>query len=296
MESNVIKNKYGFFELVVKPTTSELKKYYADKYYQQSQGSYQKKYSQEEITYVLNKLEQKEIIVNNFLENKLQKSGKFLDVGAGEGWALKYFSDNGWACTGLDYSEYGCSMHNPKCIGMLQVGDIYENIDQLILDQKRFDLVLLDNVLEHVIEPLVLLQKINQLVSKGGVLVIEVPNDFSILQQKLISDGMVSRPFWVVVPDHISYFCKDGLINLCNEAGWQNKDIIGDFPIDFNLINSLTNYVENKSVGGSCHVARVTIENLLHSVSPVKTNALYRALGNLGMGRQLIGFFQKMVN
>jgi SAM-dependent methyltransferase len=288
----VQRNRFGFYELISKPTQEELKKYYAEKYYQLSLSTYQHEYPEEEIAYIRNKLEQKYLAAQRFLPRREGRAPSFLDVGAGEGWALHYFGSKGWDCVGLDYSDFGCRTHNPASIGNLVVGDIYENINALLEQKRRFDLILLDNVLEHVLDPLALLRKIRGLVEDAGILIIEVPNDFSILQQHLLSHGYISRPFWLAIPDHISYFSREGLLAICDEAGWVTRDVLGDFPIDFNLFNEAANYVENRAVGKSCHGMRVAIENLLHSISPEKTNTLYRALAELGMGRQLIGFFQ----
>ena len=152
----------------------------------------------------------------------------------------------------------------------------------------------MDNVLEHVVDPFLLLKKIKLLASQNAILMIEVPNDFSVLQIDLYEREFVKKPFWVVTPDHISYFNRDGLINLCKEAGWEVQDILTDYPIDFSLFNINTNYVLNPAVGKSCHRERIMIENLMHHISPTKTIEFYRALAELGLGREIIGFFKNI--
>lgn len=288
------KNQFGFYEVVEKPSAEELKNYYSEKYYQTpSSSTYHKVYPDAELRYIRNKLEQKYAILNNLLEGGQKGPLGFLDVGAGEGWALSFFKEKGWQCTGLDFSRFGCQTHNPACLSDLVTGDIYENLVSLMEEKRSFDVILLDNVLEHVLEPLALLVKLRGLVRPGGILVLEVPNDCSVLQQHLLEIGHISRPFWVAVPDHLSYFNRIGLLNLCLAAGWEGRDFVGDFPIDFNLLNPATNYVEDRGAGKACHQTRVSIENLLHEISIEKTNDFYRALAELGLGRQLIGFFQE---
>ncbi len=287
------KNRFGFYELAAKPSALELGRYYAQKYYQDSCSTYQKVYPEEELRYVRNKLRQKYAILGKLLPGRQAGPPAFLDVGAGEGWALSFFREKGWRCTGLDYSQFGCQTHNPSCLADLVTGDIYENLAALQEAKRRFDVILLDNVLEHVLEPLELLAKLRGLVRPAGVLVIEVPNDCSALQQHLLERGYIARPFWVAVPDHISYFNRDGLLALCQAAGWEVRDLVGDFPIDLNLFNPATNYVEDRGAGKACHRTRVAVENLLHGISPEKTNDLYRVLAELGLGRQIIGFFQE---
>ena len=293
MHKLVNKNRFGFFELADKPTPDRLSKYYAEKYYQNAVGSYEKKYTAEEHAYLNNKIEQRYTIIVDLLAQTDHKGRTFLDVGCGEGWALKFFKDRAWDVWGLDYSKYGCETQNPAYLDNLYVGDIYTNIKSFIRAGCTFDCIWLDNVLEHVLDPLSLVTDCHSLIKGNGVLVIEVPNDFSAIQQHLLENGMISKEFWVVNPDHISYFNKEGLSALCDEAGWATKYVMGDYPIDFNLFNPHTNYIENSAVGKSCHQSRVVIENLLHAISVEKVNELYKAFAGLGLGRQIIAFFQK---
>jgi 2-polyprenyl-3-methyl-5-hydroxy-6-metoxy-1,4-benzoquinol methylase len=294
MFEKVVRNNHGFYTLKKLPTPNELEQYYSDKYYQNPQGSYQVNYSPEEIKYFNNKIAQKYIVILELLNPKFGfEKPSFLDVGCGEGWALKFFKEKLWEIIGLDYSTYGCEKHNPDCSGHIKSGEINANIDLLIKEKSQFDVIWLDNILEHVLDPFALLVKCNKLIKDRGIIVIEVPNDFSMLQRYLFNNGNITDPFWVAIPDHISYFNQEGLISLCKEAGWACKHFIVDFPIDLNLFNENTNYVQNKQVGKNCHQARVKIENFLHELSPEKTNKLYTVLAELGLGRELAGFFQK---
>ncbi|MNI35168.1 hypothetical protein D3C73_891810 [compost metagenome] len=193
----------------------------------------------------------------------------------------------------MDYSDFGCKIHNPECLDYLKIGDIYESVDMLIEKEEKFDCLWLDNVLEHVVDPLALLKKCANLISdEDGVLVIDVPNDFSVIQKLVYENDLISNPFWVGSPDHISYFNRDGLIAVCDAAGWSHKFSMGDYPIDLNILNENTNYIKDKSKGKSCHNQRVAIENLLFKISIEKTNKLYEAMAELGLGRSVIGFFQ----
>ena len=79
---------------------------------------------------------------------------------------------------------------------------------------------------------------------------------------------------------------------LVESAGWGVERLISDFPIDFNLFNPDSNYVEDPSRGKGCHQARVAIENLIHGISPDGANRLYEALAELGLGRQIVAFLK----
>lgn len=285
-------NRFGYRELKEKPTPEELDRYYSAKYYQDSKGHYAKAYEPEELRYFRTKLEQKRVVIDRLLPAG-RSPGTLLDIGAGEGWALAYFRELGWKTTGIDYSQAGCAQHNPHCLPDLKVGDIPTLIQGMLAAGEKFDVLWLDNVLEHLLDPLRSLREFRGLLRDGGLLILEVPNDFSALQEEAFAKGLISRRFWIAIPDHISYFNRDGLTALCAEAGWDKRFLMGDFPIDFNLFNPATNYIENKAAGRPSHMARVALENMLGGISVEKTVELYRQLAELGLGRQIVGFFSK---
>jgi len=290
MDSRVKRNSLGYYELVDKPSQEELEEYYRA-YYQNTKGAYENAYTDEEIAYVKNKIAQKYLTICQRLPKNNKQGHSLLDVGAGEGWALAYFKDRGWSVTGLDYNNYGCQKFNPKISKHLRTGDVYKGLVKLKAEGTKFSVIWLNNVLEHVLDPKTLLIELKDLMERKGILMIQVPNDFSVLQDHLIKQGHIEEPFWVVSPDHISYFTPDSLTRFCEKVGWKKITLIGDYPIDLNLINPNTNYAKDKTRGKSCHSARVEIENLLHKISPEKTITLYTALADLGLGRDITGYF-----
>ncbi len=290
MDERVARTEYGFYQLRKIPGADELEAYYAGKYYQEGLGSYETSYSDSEIRYIRNKIGQKHQIIQQLID-KEPAACRLLDVGCGEGWALDYFSREGWQVLGVDYSDYGCQANNPNCLPWMRRGDINVLLDELREGHASFDCVWLDNVLEHVIEPLDLLKTCRNLLHPKGVLVIEVPNDFSIVQEKLLAADKIDEPYWIAVPDHISYFSAPSLAALAAAAGFRAEKLLGDFPIEWFLFNEHSNYARDKSRGKACHLARIDIENLLNDISVEKANLLYEAFAGLGMGREITGYF-----
>jgi 2-polyprenyl-3-methyl-5-hydroxy-6-metoxy-1,4-benzoquinol methylase len=284
-------NKNGYYSLKEVPTDKELKEYYEKSYYQNERSSYSREYSQDEIKYFKNKIEQKAIVVEGMLPVEREKL-TLLDIGCGEGWALDHFQNRGWNVLGIDYSSYGCREHNPSIVDQVITGNIYEKLDDIIKEKEVFDCLWLDNVLEHVVHPDELLKQLQKLAKENTVLVVEVPNDFSAIQKAAIQNEIIEENFWVVTPDHISYFNSEGLAKLAESVGWACVDIITDFPIDFNLFNQNSNYINDRSKGKGCHFQRVQIENIIHSISPQLANEYYRSLAKLGLGRQITAFFK----
>lgn len=93
--------------------------------------------------------------------------GKVLDVGCGIGDML-HFRDN---ITGVDI--------NPVIVDALKKQDQEVHLMKegiLPFEEESFDSVLLDNVLEHILEPQSLLDEIRRVLKPGGTIIVGVPN------------------------------------------------------------------------------------------------------------------------
>lgn len=287
---NLIKNKYGYYSVQDIPSQVELEEYYAKKYYQEAEGGFEKEYSEAEVTYFKNKIAERAFILEKSLAQTSSLS--LLDVGCGEGWALSFFKKKGWDVLGLDYSSYACKKFNPDCFENFIAGDVYKNLESVIQEGRTFDVIWIDNVLEHVVDPEALINELKKLIKPNGIMVAEVPNDFSVIQNYLLDKKHIDRKYWIALPDHLSYFSKEGLENLFHANGWETITCIADYPIDWNLLNPNTNYIMDKSKGKSCHNERVEFENLIHQQSMDKVVNFYTSIADLGLGRVISGFFR----
>ncbi len=283
MYSQLIRHELGFMTVSEKPSSSDLQKYYSEKYYQQGLGSYDTSYTDEEISYFNAKIAQRYHLIKRYFKD----SGSFLDVGCGEGFALNFFKNKGWNSQGLDFSSAGVTAQNPQCINLLKTGNIFDLLSAEVESGKRYDIIWLQNVLEHVLDPVGLMRSLKQLILPSGGLIITVPNDFSLAQEGAMQKGHVAREFWVTPPDHLNYFNHRSLLNMTNVIGWDCLEILGDFPVDWFLFNPNSNYIEDKSLGKSAHFARVEIENILHKQPIDDLINFWAAAGRLGVGRDL---------
>lgn len=142
----LVRNELGFLEVSPKPTNEELKKYYNDKY-------------------AYRKIENARAYTDDELKNKLincqeleyfapATSKSLIDLGCGEGFFLDFFLRKGWEVRGIDFSDEGVQKNFPELLNRLQVGNLFDEIDELILKGERFDVVTCNNVLEHVLDPI----------------------------------------------------------------------------------------------------------------------------------------------
>jgi 2-polyprenyl-3-methyl-5-hydroxy-6-metoxy-1,4-benzoquinol methylase len=272
----------GFWELDPKPSKEELAGFYQKQYFDSK--NFEKKYSDEEFFHKqIPYMEAEQVALEHGIRN-----GQFLDVGCGEGFSLNYFSKKGWEVQGTDYSKDGVERHFPEMSKNLATGDTEELLNQFVSQGRKFDLIVLNNVLEHLLKPLETLKVLSSLVSKNGLVRAQVPNDFSKLQMKALELGLIDRKFWIAPHEHMSYFERDSLIKSFQASGFKNTEVLSDFPIDFNLMNPDSNYIQNPEKGKNCHLQRIRIENLLARTSAKDLVAFRRGCGQAGLGRNII--------
>jgi 2-polyprenyl-3-methyl-5-hydroxy-6-metoxy-1,4-benzoquinol methylase len=292
MDQRLKRHPLGYWEIANKPTSQELQRYYADKYYQEGKGSYELVYTKDELSYFQAKFEQRSVILDRYLSQSSGGRGTLLDVGCGEGYALAFFRKLGWSVKGLDFSSAGVESKNPECVDVLVTGDIFALLKAEIAAGKVYNVVWLQNVLEHVIDPLDLLKSLRTLISPGGLAVITVPNDCSITQCGALGNQHIDSAFWVAPPDHLTYFDHNSLSNIVNETGWECVEMLGDFPVDWFLFHPGSNYVRDRSVGKAAHKARVQIENLIHKQPIEDVLRFWSATAKVGLGRDITAFLR----
>lgn len=281
---------WGFKRLADVPSQDELSEYYATRYYQEDMSIYQGSYDELESRYLAMLIERKHRAVQAFAP-EVPSVGRYLDVGCGEGFSMAYFQRCGWEVFGLDFSIAGLRNHHPELEPVVTAGDLFELLDSVMTSGDTFDVVWLDNVLEHVRDPLELLSRLRRIVSTSGALVVEVPNDFSVVQQDLAARGLIEANSWVFPPDHISYFSRAGLTALAGSAGWRERGVTTNVPIDWFLYHPGSNYYADPTVGKDTHRARMMIEMLIGEQEPAKVLNLGSALADLGLGREIMAVF-----
>lgn len=270
------------------PTQEYLNDYYSSKYYQNPQGTYQTNYSKQEEDQRNLRIQLFEEFVEIRIKDSMQSEKSFLDVGCGEGFFLSHFKSLGWRISGIDFSVHGVRENNPDLESFITQGDIYLSLQNLKVSNLKYDLIFLGNVLEHVLNPVELIDILVHLLNSGGLLCVTVPNDFSDLQEHFIKDGVVARPYWLNFPDHLNYFSLDTLEKFLRDRNLKVLDHFCDFPIEWYLENPNSNYVNDPSKGKAAHLSRVVLDQMINAHSNKEAKlAFWRSLAELGFGRAI---------
>lgn len=283
---NVELTEDGYWRVQSLPTSDELAAYYAGRYYQEARGSYEHNYGESELRHIRGKI----ALRWSLAAQGQVVPGRLLDVGCGEGFVLAHGAASGWSVRGIDFSDAGLRGQHPQLLPYLTTGDLFACLEDEISKGVTYEIVWLQNVLEHVIDPIVLLRQLKALTAPGGCLVVTVPNDFSRLQHVAMTTGLIDSCFWIALPDHLNYFSADSLRSVATRTGWLCRDLLGDFPVDWFLFNAQSNYVADRSKGKSAHHARIALENLILEADPREATAFFAGLARVGMGRDLTAF------
>ncbi len=274
----------GWRTVEPKPSAEALKAFYAAEYFQQSHGTYAQAYTGQELVH-------RDLLARLMLTAIAQASGEpgkdLLEIGAGEGWFLKAADAAGYNVRGLDFSADGMSRNNPAFLDRLTTGDAFENLDALIAAGSAADVCVMEHVLEHVVDPEGLLERLPRVLNPGGVVAITVPNDFSPIQLMARETGAVPRDFWLAPPQHLNYFSAESLVRLIERKGFAVRLAFASFPIDWYLMHPGSNYVAEPAAGKPAHRARMAIDLMLAEQGLDKWLELSRALFACGAGRSL---------
>lgn len=215
------------------------------------------------------------------------KNYEALDIGCGEGHLLKKFTQRKIKVTEIDFNNFSISRFNPSVLSKFKKGDVMQLIHQYNLEGKKFDVIFLTHVIEHVLDPRKLLQLIYQIINENGYLVASVPNDMSQLQISLNEKKLYKKDYFVRFPDHLHYFTAISLKSLLDKSQFEFVDGIADFPIERFLSNKHSNYAINAQLGKEAHHARVCLEYLINTGDTNKAAQFWRSLFEIVQGRSI---------
>lgn len=172
--------------------------------------------------------------------NKVQKNkrnGSILDIGCGEGSFLEEMEKRGFECYGLETSKAGITASRKKGIV------VYEDIQKI---KRKFDVITLWHVFEHITNPLFYLKTIRKLLNKNGQLIIAVPN-FDSWQSKIGRNVW----FYLVLPRHVFQYTHETIKYLLSKGRFKVIKV-QHFSLEYNpfgfmqtFLNLITRDINN---------------------------------------------------
>lgn len=130
-----------------------------------------------------------------------------LQLGSSDGYTLSRFREAGSSRVvgvepGIPSCEFARRCYNVDCI--------LGTAEDFVLNE-RFELIVLTHILEHLYDPIPVLQKLHSHIAPNGYLLIEVP----------LWERMDKQPIGVLSFEHLNYFCESTLLWTLYSAGYE---------------------------------------------------------------------------
>jgi len=153
---------------------------------------------------------------------------RLLDVGAGAGLFLASARDAGWQVEGVEIAEYG-PIYARQHFGLEVVhGTIH---DAGFLDE-HFDVVMLQDTIEHITNPRELLEEANRILRPGGAVILSTPNYDSLGRRLLGTAWALMNPL-----EHLHLFNMQAMLRLFEVTGFAPYRLETDAYVNPNFVH-----------------------------------------------------------
>ena len=171
--------------------------------YTSANSNYSRKYWEK---YFLN-------IKKNLLVNK---KTKILEIGSNDGYLLKQFKKVTKNILGIDASKFMTELANKNGIRTKNLIFDLKNSSQCLLNGKKIDVIIANNVLNHSNDPLNFIKGIKNIIDNKGTFIFELPYWVHLVKEK---------KFDQIYHEHVSYFTVKYSKYLLNKAGFKITNI-----------------------------------------------------------------------
>ena len=148
-----------------------------------------------------------------FIRGQAPRARRMLEVGTGAGLFLKAAQRAGWDTAGLEVSHEGSAFARER----LNLDVRTERAEEMSFPAASFDVAVMFDVIEHLFNPIAVLQATRRAVAPGGILVVTTPNYDALSRLVLGVDWAVLSPL-----EHVYYFTERTLSGMLRKSGWDS--------------------------------------------------------------------------
>jgi 2-polyprenyl-3-methyl-5-hydroxy-6-metoxy-1,4-benzoquinol methylase len=179
-----------------------------------------------------------------YFEQLAGRDQDLLDIGCGEGFLAERIAAHGNRIVGIDLLPVPRMRH---AFADYISADISHGLGDVLpaLGGRRFDKILLMDVLEHLEQPETLLTQCRGLLKPGGTILVSVPNVANVtVRLGLLFGRFEYQPRGILDATHLRFFTRKSIRRMIEAAGW---DVVREeatvMPVELALGVSATNPV-----------------------------------------------------
>jgi len=179
----------------------------------------------------------------DLIESHAVPSGSLLDVGCATGSFLSVARARGWECRGVEVSAFAAARARERTGCDVFCG----KLEDAPFDSGSFDAITMWDLLEHLPDPLRGIETARRLLKPGGLLLVNTPNENSLLRQlaRLLyrgSGGRITAPVNRLYHRyHLYYFAAETLGVLFRRGGFDLVELrIKPIPMSRGRISAAT--------------------------------------------------------
>ena len=165
-----------------------------------------------------------------------KKDGKLLDVGCGSGSTLLYLKEMGWVVYGVEIGHVVAQFARER----LNL-DVFEGtLLEAKYENNYFDVIMFNNSLEHMHNPLKMRSEANRILKDDGLLIMSIPNTECI-------DAKLFGKWWYPweLPRHLYHFDRETLKKLLEKAAFYPIRMVSDF-VPKNILLNLSFFLRHR--------------------------------------------------
>lgn len=141
------------------------------------------------------------------VKHYIPANGKILDIGAGSGLFLREAANLGYSAIGIEPSQFLANAGKKNGLNIIQ-GTFPNNCPH-----EKYDVIFLTDVIEHIADPLSMLESIPNFLTSGGRVIITTPDVSSVTAR------VMGRRWWHYRIAHIGYYNRHTLEMIMDRAG-----------------------------------------------------------------------------
>jgi len=141
-----------------------------------------------------------------------RQTGAILDVGCGDGLLLKFLSEKGWECHGIEVGSVAVEYARMQGLNVREA-----RIEEISFPENSFDAVSFFGVLEHLHHPLEALRKVSSFLKKEGILYLGGIPNFNSFERRLFGKRWMS----LNAPRHLYHFTPETTALLLAKSGYR---------------------------------------------------------------------------